>query len=112
LTATAAATSSFAGWSGACAGTGSCTVTIDQDRAVTATFNQVLRAFTCIVPNVKRKPLATAKRLIDAAHCRVGRVKRAHSKLKQGLVVAQSPPPGRTHSAGFRIDLVVSSGKR
>ena len=38
LTATASAGSSFAGWSGACSGTGSCTVTMDADRSVTATF--------------------------------------------------------------------------
>ncbi len=38
LTATPAAGSTFTGWSGACSGTGTCTVTMDQDRAVTATF--------------------------------------------------------------------------
>ncbi len=38
LTATPAAGSTFAGWSGDCSGTGSCAVTLDQDRAVTATF--------------------------------------------------------------------------
>jgi Divergent InlB B-repeat domain len=39
LTATAAAGSTFTGWSGDCTGTGTCIVTMDQDRAVTATFN-------------------------------------------------------------------------
>jgi galactose oxidase len=38
LTATPAAGSTFTGWSGDCSGTGSCAVTLDQDRAVTATF--------------------------------------------------------------------------
>ena len=38
LKATAAHGSRFEGWSGACAGTGSCTVTLSQDRAVTARF--------------------------------------------------------------------------
>ena len=41
LTATAAAGSTFAGWSGACTGTGTCVVTVDQARSVTATFNVV-----------------------------------------------------------------------
>ena len=38
LTATPAAGSTFSGWSGACAGTGSCIVTMDAAKAVTATF--------------------------------------------------------------------------
>ena len=38
LTATPAAGSTFAGWSGDCSGTGSCVVTLGQDQAVTATF--------------------------------------------------------------------------
>jgi hypothetical protein len=41
LTPTADAGSSFAGWSGACSGTGACTVTMDQARSVTATFNTI-----------------------------------------------------------------------
>ena len=39
LTATAASDSNFAGWSGACTGTGSCTVTVNAAKLVTATFN-------------------------------------------------------------------------
>ncbi|WP_417913904.1 InlB B-repeat-containing protein [Candidatus Electronema sp. JM] len=38
LTAAAASGSTFAGWNGACSGTGSCTVTMDADKAVTAAF--------------------------------------------------------------------------
>src|SRR2546423_11739795 len=40
LAAAADAGSSFAGWSGLCSGTGGCTVTMDADKAVTATFEQ------------------------------------------------------------------------
>jgi uncharacterized protein (TIGR03437 family) len=39
LTANPATGSTFAGWSGACSGTGTCTVTMSTDQAVTATFN-------------------------------------------------------------------------
>ena len=39
LTASAAAGSTFAGWTGACTGTGQCVVSMDGDRSVTATFN-------------------------------------------------------------------------
>lgn len=40
LTPNASAGSVFAGWSGACSGTGGCTVTMSAARTVTATFNQ------------------------------------------------------------------------
>jgi hypothetical protein len=41
LTATPGAGSVFAGWGGACTGSGTCTVVLDQARAVTARFNPV-----------------------------------------------------------------------
>jgi uncharacterized repeat protein (TIGR03803 family) len=39
LTATAVAGSAFSGWTGACAGTGSCTLTVNAAKSVSATFN-------------------------------------------------------------------------
>jgi uncharacterized protein (TIGR03437 family) len=39
LTATPNSGSTFAGWSGACSGTGNCTVTMNSNQSVTATFN-------------------------------------------------------------------------
>jgi hypothetical protein len=42
LTATAAPGSVFAGWSGACTGTGACAVTLGAAKTVTATFNLIL----------------------------------------------------------------------
>jgi len=39
LTATPAAGSAFAGWSGACSGTGTCQLTLNANASVTATFN-------------------------------------------------------------------------
>jgi hypothetical protein len=47
LTATAASGSTFAGWSGGgCSGTGTCSVTMNADESVTATFNQNLLDLT------------------------------------------------------------------
>ncbi|HEY2988191.1 MAG TPA: hypothetical protein VGL11_10740 [Candidatus Binatia bacterium] len=44
LTATPAAGSTFSGWSGACTGTGTCSVTMNAAKSVTATFN--IQTFT------------------------------------------------------------------
>jgi hypothetical protein len=49
LTATAAAGSVFAGWSGACSGTGPCATTMTADQSVTATFNQLAQQYTLVV---------------------------------------------------------------
>jgi uncharacterized repeat protein (TIGR02543 family) len=49
LTATAAGGSVFAGWSGACTGTGPCTVSMTAARSVTATFNTVGGGFALTV---------------------------------------------------------------
>ena len=49
LNATPAPGWSFAGWSGACSGTGSCNVTMTQDLAVTATFTQSQGFFSLTV---------------------------------------------------------------
>jgi hypothetical protein len=113
LTATPAANSTFIGWSGACGGSGSCTVTIDAAKTATATFGLVAqKKVSCIVPNVKRKPLATAKRRIVAAHCRTGRVRKAYSKtVRKGRVISQRPRAGKKLVRGSKVNLVVSRGK-
>jgi endoglucanase len=49
LTAAAASGSTFAGWSGACSGTGNCTVSMTAARSVTATFNGTGATFALTV---------------------------------------------------------------
>jgi len=46
LTATPNSGYTFAGWSGACSGTGTCQVTMDSDKTVTATFTGTLQSFS------------------------------------------------------------------
>jgi PASTA domain/Divergent InlB B-repeat domain len=108
LTAFASARSRFAGWAGACSGTGSCTLTMSANRSVTATFKVL-----CVVPKVKGKRLRAAKRAIRKAHCSPGKVTRAFSaKVKKGRVIAQKPKPGKKLAAGSKVKLKVSKGKK
>jgi len=120
LTALASSGSTFAGWSGSCTGVGSCTVPIDAAKTATARFDllqsqqqeQQRPASKCVVPNVKRKPLATAKRKIVAAHCKTGKVTQAKSAtVAKGRVISQKTPAGKKLAAGSKVSLVVSRGK-
>jgi hypothetical protein len=107
LKAGAAKGSMFAGWSGACKGTGRCTVTTDDDVTVGAKF--VLRR--CIVPRVVGKTLQAAKAALRKALCSLGKIETVASKnVPRGRVVSQSPRPGRRLKQHARIGLVVSKG--
>jgi uncharacterized delta-60 repeat protein len=107
LTATPSAGSRFAGWSGACSGTGTCKLTMSGDRAATARFVR------CVVPKVKGKTLLAAKRAVRQAHCSVGTVTRAFAAtVRKGRVVSTKPKPGTKLAAGSKIKLKVSKGRK
>jgi hypothetical protein len=68
---------------------------------------------SCKVPNVKKMKLAAAKRELKAGDCIVGKVKSVFSAtVKKGLVISQSPRPGKTLGPGGKVNLVVSRGKK
>ena len=121
LTAQADSSSTFAGWSGACSGSGPCTVAMDGDRTATAEFVRISPpppqpppppAARCTVPRVVGKTLATAKRAIKARHCAVGRVKKSFSRKRLGTVISQRPAPGKRLAVHAKVNLVVSKGRR
>ena len=67
----------------------------------------------CVVPNVKGKALATARRALRRAACGTGRVRRSHSaSVRAGRVISQSPRAGAKRAAGAKVRLVVSNGKK
>ena len=109
LTASPAAGSAFAGWSGGgCSGAGSCTLTMSADQTTTASFNAL-----CVVPKLKGKTLRAAKLAIKRAHCSVGKVTRAFSaKVKKGRVLSQKPKPGTKLAAGAKVRFTLSKGKK
>ncbi len=115
LTALPAVGSSFAGWTSGCSGTGPCMLTMTGPRSATAVFNANASppaARRCVVPRLTRRTLAAAKRLIRAARCSVGSIRRAYSAKRKGTVISQRPAPGTRLASGGRVKLVVSRGKK
>ena len=89
-------------------GGGSATALSDSTAMVRAASSR-----RCVVPNVKGKPVAAARRAIRRAGCTPGRVSRTPSKaVRVGRVVAQSPRAGARRAAGTRVNLVLSKGKK
>jgi hypothetical protein len=109
LTAKAGRGSVFAGWSGACSGKSTCSVTMSQAQSVGAKF---AKQIICLVPKVKGKKLKRAKRALRNAHCRPGKIRHRYSHVKRGHVVAQRPRPHRHLRKGGKVNLVVSKGKK
>ena len=75
LTATPADGSTFAGWSGACAGTGICTVTMDAAKSVSATFNRApfVVTTTGVTAGLITEPIATVTTTITFNPTDVGK---------------------------------------
>jgi glucose/arabinose dehydrogenase/PKD repeat protein len=67
----------------------------------------------CVVPALKGRTLAAARRAIVASKCTVGRVSRAYSRtVRSGRVVSQAPRPRLRLRRGTKVHLVVSRGRR
>jgi List-Bact-rpt repeat protein/PASTA domain-containing protein len=111
LTATPASGSTFTGWSGACTGTGTCSVGINAARTVTATFTAIpppRKPVQCVVPKLKGKKLAAAKTSLRKHHCGVGKITRVKSTARnKGRVVAEKPKLGRHLRKGAKIALKI-----
>jgi hypothetical protein len=108
LAAKSATGSAFAGWSGACTGKATCTVSMTTARSVQASF----RLKACVVPKVKGKTLRVAKLKIKEHGCRVGKVRYTFSaRVKKRRVMFQHPKPHKRLKHGARVNLIVSKGK-
>jgi hypothetical protein len=98
----------------------------DQNGGNTGAWNTRIGSFTfpsclgqappkppCKVPRVVGKPLATAKKKIKRAHCRVGKITRkASTPKKKGRVLKQSPRAGKKLGNGHKVNLTVGKGRR
>jgi hypothetical protein len=66
-------------------------------------------AIVCKVPGLKGLTIASAKRVLRAAHCALGTVKRKTVKRKSrvGKVIAQTPRRGKSLPQGARVAVTV-----
>jgi hypothetical protein len=66
---------------------------------------------SCKTLNLAGAPLASAKALIPALNCSVGKTtKKSSKKIRKGFVISTSPGPGKTLAHGTKVNIVVSSG--
>lgn len=66
----------------------------------------------CVVTGLANAPLGTAKKLLPALGCKVGKVtKSASSKVAKGSVIKTTPGRG-SYAAGKSIAIVASSGPK
>jgi uncharacterized delta-60 repeat protein len=67
----------------------------------------------CHVPNLKGKPLVTARQAARKAHCAVGRIGRTFSRtVRAGRVISQHPAAGARRPAGAKVSVIVSRGPK
>jgi ABC-type transport system substrate-binding protein len=67
----------------------------------------------CVVPNVRGKRVAQARRMLASRRCALGKVTRTYSaKVKRGRIIRQSRRPGARLPRGMRVNVVVSRGRR
>jgi hypothetical protein len=109
LTATANSDSVFEGWSRSdCLGTAPCTVTLSSDLTVNTAFEMNAGTAPCVVPKLRGKTLAAAKRAIRNHYCRVGKITKVTSSAKnRGHVISQRPKPGKRLKTGSKVALKV-----
>jgi hypothetical protein len=117
LSAKPATGSAFAHWSGACSGAAkTCSVTMTEARSVTATFSgppaPAPASAACLVPRLKGKSLAKAKRALAAAHCSLGGVSRPKRARGSLVVRSSSPAAGSSLAAGAKVGVRLGKGTK
>jgi hypothetical protein len=77
------------------------------------TVNVRAPANRCVVPRLKGKTLAQAKRALGKAHCRLGKVSLPKKHKHRGLVVKSSQPrAGAVRPAGTKVALTLAAKRK
>lgn len=107
LTATAATGSVFAGWSGACSGTTTCSFTLGASATVSATFNSTAQSFSFAIDRttatVSQGGNSTATANITRLNGYAGAVTLALTGLPSGLTIAANPTSITGDAAALNI---------
>ncbi|HKS81170.1 MAG TPA: hypothetical protein VJR23_06660 [Candidatus Acidoferrales bacterium] len=103
LTATANSGSTFAGWSGnaACTGTGTCTLTMSAAQSVTATFNKTTFTLTVIPAGTGSGTITSQPGLSPAINCTTGSTTGCTASYPSGTTVTltEAPASGSTFAS-------------
>lgn len=86
-----------------------------RSKSVTVLLNGVdaPQPVVCLVPAVARRTLAAARRLVDAANCKVAAVRRKYSaRVRKGRVISVTPVPGTRRPVDTPVTLLVSRGAK
>lgn len=107
LTATAATGSVFAGWSGACSGTTTCSFTLAASATVSATFNSTAQSFSFAIDRttatVPQGGNSTATANITRLNGYAGAVTLALAGLPSGLTIVANPTSITGDAAALNI---------
>jgi hypothetical protein len=80
----------------------------DNTASATVTFSAPLPALTCRVPSLKGLTRSFARRLLGAAHCRLGKTtKKKAKKGKRGTVIKQSKKPKAVMPVGSKVNITL-----
>lgn len=78
-----------------------------RERAAEGHADAIAQTGRCTVPGVRGDTLSAARRAIDNAHCRLGRVRRPSHYRGVLVVIAQTPRRGRTLGNAASVTLVM-----
>lgn len=121
LNASPASDSVFSGWAGACSGKGTCSVTMDEARSVTAGFDRKLRALSLKVVPGTRKVKSGGKssfkaKVRNSGNVKLGPVKVCVKAPKKLVSVGKcislgSLPGGQSKTSRFKVAVKPKSKK-
>lgn len=64
---------------------------------------------SCIVPSLKGDTLSAARRAVDRAHCRLGKVRGPRHHRGRPMIISQSVPSGKKLAAGTAIAVTLGT---